>query len=294
MKKKKKISSLKPEKTIIRHVSHFITTSVCDFTCSSCSITQFHYNSGLISNTHWSIRMVFPFWTICIWILPASSATLLLTADGRFIIQSPQGRDGYISITGDSSQKVANASMLDSGNFVLYNSDQGIIWQSFDHPTTTIVQGQRLSAGTELFSSVSETDQSTGIFRLKMQTDGNLIQYPVGTTDTAGYSYFSSFTDGKGDNVSLNLDDDGHLYLLNSTGFNIRDLYKGEGSDTNGTIYLMKIDSDGIFRRVPMIYTHFLICQEVLYLRIQKRNFISVLACERTTISLVLKKLSKT
>ncbi|XVF61853.1 hypothetical protein PTKIN_Ptkin08bG0167400 [Pterospermum kingtungense] len=174
-----------------------------------------------------------------------STATLLLTTDGRLIIQSSQGQERYI--TDDSSQKVAKASMLDSGNFVLYNSDHKIIWQSFDHPTTTIVQGQRLSAGMELFSSVSETDQSTGIFRLKMQNDGNLVQYPVGTTDTAGYSYFSSFTDGTGNNVSLNLDNDGRLYLLNSTGHNIKDLTEG-GKDTNGTIYLMKIDPDGIFR----------------------------------------------
>ncbi|XWS29411.1 hypothetical protein CRYUN_Cryun24cG0027300 [Craigia yunnanensis] len=173
-----------------------------------------------------------------------STASLNLTTDGRLIIQSPQGRDVYIT---DSSQKITTASMLDTGNFVLYNSDQDIIWQSFDHPTTTILQGQRLLAGVELFSSVSETDQSTGIFRLKMQIDGNLVQYPVETPDTAGYSYWSSGTDGRGNNVSLNLDNDGHLYLLNSTGFNIKDLTSG-GYDTNGTIYLMKIDSDGIFR----------------------------------------------
>ncbi|XVE53018.1 hypothetical protein DITRI_Ditri02bG0171000 [Diplodiscus trichospermus] len=172
-----------------------------------------------------------------------STASLLLTADGRLIIRSPQGRDKNVI---DSSE-IATASMLDTGNFVLYDSDQNIIWQSFEHPTTTILPGQRLSAGMELFSSVSETDQSTGIFRLKMQTDGNLVQYPVETPDTAQYSYFSSSTAGKGDNVSLNLDNDGHLYLLNSTGFNIKDLYKGV-NESNGIMYLMKIDWDGIFR----------------------------------------------
>ncbi|XVF14962.1 hypothetical protein REPUB_Repub09cG0106500 [Reevesia pubescens] len=176
--------------------------------------------------------------------LVPSTARLLLTADGRLILQSPQRLDIYIT---DSSQNVATASMLDSGNFVLYNSDQEKIWESFEHPTTTILQGQRLSAGVELFSSVSETDQSTGQFRLKMQNDGHLVQYPVDTPDTASYSYWASGTNGMGDNVSLNLDNDGHLYLLNSTGFNIKDLTRG-GFDTNGTIYLMKIDSDGIFR----------------------------------------------
>nr|KJB75231.1 hypothetical protein B456_012G033000 [Gossypium raimondii] len=175
-----------------------------------------------------------------------STASLVLTTDGRLILQSPPRRDVYI-IT-DASQKIAAASMLDTGNFVVFNSDGDMIWQSFQYPTTSILQGQRLSAGMELFSSVSETDQSTGIFRLKMQHDGNLVQYPVDTPDTARYAYWSSGTFGIGENVSLNLDNDGHLYMLNSTGFNIKDLTTGGYDDTNRTIYLMKIDSDGIFR----------------------------------------------
>ncbi|TYG72607.1 hypothetical protein ES288_D04G035100v1 [Gossypium darwinii] len=175
-----------------------------------------------------------------------STASLVLTTDGRLILQSLPRRDVYI-VT-NASQKIAAASVLDTGNFVVFNSGEDIIWQSFQYPTTSILQGQRLSEGMELFSSVSETDQSTGIFRLKMQHDGNLVQYPVDTPDTAPYSYWSSFTDGKGDNVSLNLDNDGHLYMLNSTGFNIKDLTTGGYDDTNRTIYLIKIDSDGIFR----------------------------------------------
>ncbi|XP_022751997.1 G-type lectin S-receptor-like serine/threonine-protein kinase LECRK3 [Durio zibethinus] len=172
-----------------------------------------------------------------------SSAKLILTTDGRLILRST--RD--ISIT-DSTEKVATASMLDSGNFVLYNSDQEKIWESFKYPTTTILQGQKLLAGTALYSSVSDTDQSTGLFQLSMQTDGNLVQYPVALyTPTVWYAYWASDTFGAGDNVSLNLDNDGRLYLLNSTGVNIKDIVKG-GYDTNETIYLMKIDPDGIFR----------------------------------------------
>ncbi|KAK8497377.1 hypothetical protein V6N12_018872 [Hibiscus sabdariffa] len=174
-----------------------------------------------------------------------STTSLVLTADGRFILRSLQGREE--SIVPDSSQKIDAAAMQDTGNFVLFNSDHDIIWESFKYPTTTILPRQVLSAGSELFSSVSETDQSRGIFRLKMQNDGNLVQYPVDTPDTAPYSYFSSGTDGRGDNVTLNLDDDGLLYLLNSTGSNIRNLTQG-GYETNGTIYLMKIDPDGILR----------------------------------------------
>ncbi|KAF4360235.1 hypothetical protein G4B88_003569 [Cannabis sativa] len=38
-------------------------------------------------------------------------------------------------------QPAASASMLDSGNFVLYNSDSKIIWQSFENPTDTLLSG---------------------------------------------------------------------------------------------------------------------------------------------------------
>uniref|UniRef100_A0A2N9HWU7 Bulb-type lectin domain-containing protein n=1 Tax=Fagus sylvatica TaxID=28930 RepID=A0A2N9HWU7_FAGSY len=133
-----------------------------------------------------------------------------------------------------------SASMLNSGNFALFNSDGGIVWQTFDYPTDTILQGQHLSVGKELVSS-------TGIFRLAMQQDGNLVQYPVGTKDLFWGAYWSSGTNGKGDNVTLCLDDDGLLYLLNSTGTYLSNLTKG-GSPKNDAIYLMRLDGDGILR----------------------------------------------
>ncbi|KAF9681738.1 hypothetical protein SADUNF_Sadunf05G0034000 [Salix dunnii] len=173
-----------------------------------------------------------------------SNTTLLFTRDGRVVLQSAQGDETLII---SAPQPASLAAISDSGNFVLYNSDSQIIWQSFDSPTDTLLPTQQLKAGVELFSPVSETDLSTGIFRLKMQNDGNLVQYPVNTPDTAPYSYYSSGTFGAGDNVTLNLDPDGHLYLLNSTGFNIKNI-TGGGYPTKETITMMKLDADGIFR----------------------------------------------
>ncbi|KAJ6918534.1 G-type lectin S-receptor-like serine/threonine-protein kinase LECRK3 [Populus alba x Populus x berolinensis] len=173
-----------------------------------------------------------------------SNATLLFTSDGRVVLRSAQGDETPIV---SASQPASLASMSDSGNFVLYNSDHEIIWQSFDHPTDTLLPTQQLRAGAELVSPVSETHLSTGIYRLKMQHDGHLVQYPVSTPDTAPYAYFASGTNGAGDNVTLNLDPDGRLYLLNSTGFNIKNITAG-GYPTKETINMMKLDADGIFR----------------------------------------------
>ena len=52
------------------------------------------------------------------------------------------------------------------------------------------------------------------------------MQYPVQTSDMAPYSYWTSWTGGKGDNVSLCLDDDGHLYLLNTNTY-LKNLTQG-------------------------------------------------------------------
>ncbi|TQD98702.1 hypothetical protein C1H46_015695 [Malus baccata] len=176
----------------------------------------------------------------------SSDVTLDFTSDG-LSLTSTQGKSFMIEYTSGSS-----ASMLDSGCFVIYNARQDIVWQSFEHPTDTLLPGQILFPEHELFSAKSESDHSTGIFRLKMQADGNLVQYPVNTPDTAPYSYYSSGTDGSGKNVTLNFAADGHLYLLNDTRSNIRNISGGGLPADQATIYLMRIDADGIFR----LYSH--------------------------------------
>ncbi|CAA2979404.1 G-type lectin S-receptor-like serine threonine-kinase LECRK3 [Olea europaea subsp. europaea] len=171
----------------------------------------------------------------------SSTAILVLTSDGRLILQQEDREDINIVYPG---QSVASTSMLDSGNFVLYDSSRRIAWQSFDHPTDTLLPNQSLSAGEEIFSSVSKTNPARGIFRLKMQNDGNLVQYPVETPDTAPYAYYPSYGDG-GNNVSLNLDIIGNLYMFNGSSV-IKSL--NVGLYRTRTIYRMRIDVDGIVR----------------------------------------------
>ncbi|XP_030518189.2 G-type lectin S-receptor-like serine/threonine-protein kinase LECRK3 [Rhodamnia argentea] len=173
------------------------------------------------------------------------NSTLRFTTDGRLVLQSAEAQETSVAILTDFA---VSASMLDTGNFVLYNSRRDVIWQTFDSPTDTLLAGQHLSAGQQLFSSASESDQSTGIFRLNMQKDGNLVQYPVDTPDTASYAYWEAGTGGAGDNVTLYLDNDGFLYLLNTTGKYLKNITTSRGPPKEGMFYLMRIDTDGIFR----------------------------------------------
>ncbi|XP_047956226.1 G-type lectin S-receptor-like serine/threonine-protein kinase LECRK3 [Salvia hispanica] len=175
--------------------------------------------------------------------VPNDVVSLLLSTDGRLILRRRQGQDVDVI---SPSAAIASASMLDSGNFVVFDSDSRIIWQSFDNPTNTLLPGQRLQPGKELFSSASETDYGKGIFRLKMQTDGHLVQYPINTPDTGTYSYYASGTAGAGSNVSLNLDSNGRLYLLNDS-LPLKNI-SNRGFPTQGYINLMRLDVGGIFR----------------------------------------------
>ncbi|KAL7588298.1 hypothetical protein Lser_V15G36939 [Lactuca serriola] len=183
--------------------------------------------------------------------LPLSNnSTLTFTTDGRLVIVD-QTQGQQISIYSSGSASIAF--MQDSGNFLLYGSDRRtILWQSFDHPTDTLLVGQRLVPGQDLISCVSETDYSIGIFKLSMQSDGHLVLYPnSGFPNGPTTAYWGSGTFDKGPNVTLNLDSGGFLYLLQNSTFYIMNLTQ-EGYSTEDAIYRMKIDVDGIFR----IYFH--------------------------------------
>ncbi|KAG6673964.1 hypothetical protein I3842_15G018200 [Carya illinoinensis] len=138
--------------------------------------------------------------------------------------------------------------MLNTGNFVLYDSSSTIIWRTFDTPTDTILPGQPLLMGNELISSISETNHSSGKFQLVMQGDGNLVQYPSNTPPKPDNAYWYSRTDNAGNNVSLNLDPNGQLFLLNSTGFNIMNLTSQRNPSHNFSLYHLTLDFDGILR----------------------------------------------
>ena len=174
---------------------------------------------------------------------------LSFSSDGMGIFTQNQGLQ--TTVIHAPQQSAFSASMLDTGNFVLYNSSSMIIWQSFDFPTDTILPGQRLLANKNLVSSISETNHGSGKFQLIMQVDGNLVQYPASKPKPEN-AYWNSETSTAGEKVSLNLDGNGRLYLLNTTtGLIVKDFYR-IGSLSNKTIYRLTIGFDGILR----LYSH--------------------------------------
>ncbi|XP_035546917.1 G-type lectin S-receptor-like serine/threonine-protein kinase LECRK3 [Juglans regia] len=179
------------------------------------------------------------------------NATIGLTNDGRLILQEVGGQEKTIANTTEPALFV---SLLDPGNLVLYNSNSKIIWQSFDYPTDTLLPGLLLRAGDQLVSSISETNHSMGSFRIKMQTDGNIVMYPVGSLDAPDYAYWAAATNFVGKNATLTQDGNGRLYMLNSSGAEVKNINNG-AVPSDGKMYRATIDADGIFR----VYSHNLI-----------------------------------
>ncbi|KAF4347204.1 hypothetical protein G4B88_021525 [Cannabis sativa] len=170
--------------------------------------------------------------------------TLLFSDNGSIVLQDKKGV--VKAIIANSSQPAATASMLDSGNFVLYNLDSTIAWQSFDHQADTLLPGQPLLPGNQLVSADKR-------FRLAMQGDGKLVQYPATSPSRPFFSYWESNINNKtGNNVSLNLDLDGHLYLLNATDQNTQTIFGGGKTFNEQVLYRLKLDVDGILR----LYSH--------------------------------------
>ncbi|KAF6163642.1 hypothetical protein GIB67_036102 [Kingdonia uniflora] len=181
----------------------------------------------------------------------SSNVTLQLTEDGKLLLWTEKMENKRL---GDVSS-VAFASMQDSGNFVLYSKNFSVLWQTFDFPTDTIMGGQNLSSGAELISSLSETSRSSGRFHLIMQTDGNLVAYPIDFTIN---SYWSTATFGRW-NLHLNLKNNGLLSLRDRIGGNILSLSNNSlylsypNMQRNKAIaYRATLDTDGNFR----LYSH--------------------------------------
>uniref|UniRef100_A0A2N9EXR9 Receptor-like serine/threonine-protein kinase n=1 Tax=Fagus sylvatica TaxID=28930 RepID=A0A2N9EXR9_FAGSY len=176
-----------------------------------------------------------------------ADVTLNFTSDGRLVLQSTQFTVPSLGITADGA---TSASMLDTGNFVVYNSDNKSIWESFQHPTDTLLPTQKLSASANddavLDSSVSDSNQSTGLFRALMQQDGFIALYPRGTPYRIEYGYWSKNVPGPLLGASLNLGVDGRLYLANGNNTNI--ISTAVNSTTGRVLYRLRMDSDGFLR----------------------------------------------
>ncbi|KAL5841378.1 hypothetical protein ACOSQ3_011981 [Xanthoceras sorbifolium] len=103
------------------------------------------------------------------------NATLQLQTDGDLILRDVDGT--LVWSTNTSHLSVAGLQMLETGNLVLYDDNNMTIWQSFDHPTDTLLPGQKLMAGQKLVARASAADLNEGRFSLSVTSEGLFAFY---------------------------------------------------------------------------------------------------------------------
>ncbi|KAF5208328.1 hypothetical protein FRX31_002086, partial [Thalictrum thalictroides] len=169
-----------------------------------------------------------------------------MTHDGVFMIggnNSSTAKPLFDSVSGPASY----ASMEDTGNFVVYNSDLNVIWQSFSYLSDTILQGQTLKSGESLRPNTGST------YQLIMQKYGNL-ELLKDHQDIKSY-YYGILTirweSAEGGDIVFNLDSTGRMYLVDKDGIVIKNLTKGknlQNERSTDIIYRATLESDGYLR----------------------------------------------
>ncbi|XVF57929.1 hypothetical protein PTKIN_Ptkin07bG0021800 [Pterospermum kingtungense] len=101
---------------------------------------------------------------------PVGYAKLQLSEDGDLMLQNID--DGsLVWNTNTAGSFVSRLSLTEEGNLILYGRNNEIVWQSFDHPTDTLVPGQALVSGQNLTASVSASNSSAGLYSFGLIND---------------------------------------------------------------------------------------------------------------------------
>lgn len=194
-------------------------------------------------------------WTANRNVTPSTGGALWVTYDGRLVWTGPaDGQDRPLAVP---PRPATAAAMRDDGSFVLYGADGAMVWSTFAAaPTDTLLPGQDLVPGAQLFSSVSPTNSATGRYRLTNQiNDGNLVLYPVQTENTANAAYWATGTFQIGFPLTLRIDTTGVLYVTGNGGNYTKNLTLPWAAPSPGeadVFYRVTLDPDGVLR----LYRH--------------------------------------
>ena len=168
-----------------------------------------------------------------------------LTAEGQFSLRDiATGKSTWIASSAGTG--VAHAAMLDTGNFVLATANSSSLWESFSHPTDTILPSQTLYQGSRLYARYTSTNYSRGRFMFAVQKVGNLMLYTTNFPQDYPYFGYWNYTDTLGRGFRVVFNRSGSVYLTDRNGailnvvlsymFSNQDLYQRATLDYDGVL----------------------------------------------------------
>ncbi|XP_021771993.1 G-type lectin S-receptor-like serine/threonine-protein kinase LECRK3 [Chenopodium quinoa] len=178
-------------------------------------------------------------------------STVTLTAEKGLVLSDPRGSQLWSTLD-ELSGFVGYGFMNDTGNFALKRStDNEIIWQSFAHPTDTLLPTQVMDSNSVVNSRLSKTSFTTGRFQMRFLDDGKLVLNTRDPATNYNYSYFyyiSHATDtvnsyNSGEKVVY--EESGHMFILLKNGAKVH-LTPNQLKPAKNYYHRMTLDIDGV------------------------------------------------
>ncbi|KAI9115174.1 hypothetical protein K1719_014187 [Acacia pycnantha] len=172
-----------------------------------------------------------------------ANSAIQLSSGGHLLLTYPNGTT--VRIDSENADNASSASLENTGNLVMKDSNLRVIWQSFDYPTNTMLPGQILKEDNALYAKgEGSLNYSNGNFRLLMQNDGYLVLSAYLWSDPAyWYSDTASIN-----NVSLVFNSSAFLYLTNGS-TNILSVTNNPPTPTGDFYHRATIDENGNFHQ---------------------------------------------
>ncbi|XP_076931795.1 EP1-like glycoprotein 4 [Bidens hawaiensis] len=173
-----------------RFACGFYCNGTCDSYLFAVFIVQTNSGSGIVQpaigfpQVVWSANRDHPV---------KLGAKLNLNEVGDLVLRDADGI--LVWSTNTAGKHVAGMQITDTGNLVLFDSSNTIVWQSFDHPTDSLVPGQKLFEGQKLIASVSSTNWRKGLYSVEVTNKG-LFGYIESKPHRVYYKYLVNGSDG--------------------------------------------------------------------------------------------------
>ncbi|KAK6231674.1 hypothetical protein SCA6_001747 [Theobroma cacao] len=166
------------------------------------------------------------------------TGNVILTDAGEVIIWTSDNRD---------SESWSELKLLDSGNLVLQTPENVTLWQSFDSPTDTLLPNQPLTRYKSLVSARSQTNYSSGFYKLIYDYDNVLRLVLDGPETSSIYWPDSTLLDYQQGRTRYN---DSRIAVFDSQGyFTSSDKVEFRSTDFGrGPWRRLKLDFDGNLR----------------------------------------------
>ncbi|PWZ54166.1 G-type lectin S-receptor-like serine/threonine-protein kinase [Zea mays] len=172
-----------------------------------------------------------------------SGSSLRLSSNGDLQLVNGSGAVLWSSNTG--GQNVSAAAVQETGNLVLKDKTGAALWQSFDHPTDTVVMSQNFTSGMNLTSGsyAFSVDRATGNLTLRWTGAGSTVTY-------FNRGYNTSFTGNKTLTApTLTMQTNGIVSLTDGTLTSPAVVaYSSNYGESGDMMRFVRLDADGNFR----------------------------------------------